>query len=779
MTDNQAKKDRLVQEGVSKYDFEVAEAVVAVDTYFKESRPGESFGSFLLRDDWIDESKLEAAGDDDMDEAYLSVDNNLVAVTKEKLSLGSPDDFSSDDDDNDVYSSIEGEVRGLNKHGYPAVTAKSGKEAKVSCQKELHLEDQKVIQKHSAEKLLKAAETVAHEIDSGDFLDTEVVAGAFFKKVLHQAEKEFGILRHKFKKHHAAKVVAEFLRFAEDKQPGEAMLSGSRHYLGCLNRRGSPATNSFDRDDDDDIEDYETSFPNVGSFYDADEDDNDIVPSEVKIFSKKKKKDIEIVKDTDKEDFGKGEKKELPIAKRRTPLKDPVDGVLYKSIKYVRSYASLANHHSESQEDEIWISARNIAQWTEFAAAHKVRKQPQEKLGIFLMQAAYYCSSAVASIPEVMSNSSIMQGQANSQIKTMVYRSLIRRQTYSPGKLSHLNPSRGPNGYNPGFGVFDAVGFKEFDEAVFRKSEFHFFGAPRRGVKTLRQAELDLSGILQNSRIMSGEINGPSTKSIRRVARDHMSNVIPVLLKTKNSDKKIGALMELFSWNFVRLYQSARLYPNSETHGDWLLEKTVALMPGFYYTSLDMKGIITKFDAALGAAKKQQQDEKHNPGYHRSYPGTAQRIGASITLHKTQSIVNKSTNNQAAAGPLNLCNEMETSAVKHLTSAKGITPGARVVLLVPIKDSPAWKTLTRNSRQELQAVVPSYVLHQTGKYEFRSLQGEIYSAISVNSLDLCHVETAQKIHFETDIKFQRVEYQGGGPTFLIAAVDLGTHSGLP
>ena len=59
MTDNQAKKDRLVQEGVSKYDFEVAEAVVAVDTYFKESRPGESFGSFLLRDDWIDGSKVD------------------------------------------------------------------------------------------------------------------------------------------------------------------------------------------------------------------------------------------------------------------------------------------------------------------------------------------------------------------------------------------------------------------------------------------------------------------------------------------------------------------------------------------------------------------------------------------------------------------------------------------------------------------------------------------------------------------------------------------------
>ena len=46
MTDNQTQKDKLVQEGVSKHNFEEAEAEVAVEAFFEDARSGESFGKF-------------------------------------------------------------------------------------------------------------------------------------------------------------------------------------------------------------------------------------------------------------------------------------------------------------------------------------------------------------------------------------------------------------------------------------------------------------------------------------------------------------------------------------------------------------------------------------------------------------------------------------------------------------------------------------------------------------------------------------------------------------
>jgi len=325
-----------------------------------------------------------------------------------------------------------------------------------------------------------------------------------------------------------------------------------------------------------------------------------------------------------------------------------------------------------------------------------------------------------------------------------------------------------------------------FDKPSFEHSTFHIFGAPSRDAeKTLRRAELDLSGILQNSRIMTGKIDGALTKSIRSMAREHMSNVIPVLLKTKNEterQKKIVALMELFSWIFVRLYQSGRLYHNSEAHGDWLLKKTVSLMPRFYYTGLDLYGIIKKFDTALEEPTSEQEQEP-NPGTQRVFQQTTQRIGAVMTLDKTRAITATTTTSSAATTSLDLCKEMERSAVKHLISdADKIAEKARVILLMPVKNSPAWRNLTQKalcSRQALDDMIPSLILHQTGKYEFKSLEGQVYSAISQNKRDLRHIETSQDILFLTDVPVQQVEYQGGGPTFLIASVDLGSYSSLP
>jgi len=765
MTDNQAQKDKLVQEGVSKHNFEEDESVVAVETYFEESRSGESFENFLLRDGWIEAGKptinYQLDGDSEDIAIYRSINTDMPPLVMEVKKGGGAEEneFSEEEDDaeNDVNSSIEGEIPGMNKHGFPAVTAKVGKEAKICCKKELHEQDHKLIQKHSAQELMKAVVTVAHEIDTGDFIDTEVVAGAFLKKVLHRAEKDFGILRKRFKKHHVAKVASEFLRFAEDRKPKDAILSSSKHYVGCLNR--SSNNNSSRK---------QNPFPVVGEFYDPEDDDDD---------------DLPIGEDVDDVVL---EVSQTP--KRQTPLPVTSKGVSHGPVAYVISYRTLAEHHLKSQEDEIWISARNVAQLAENAAVTKLPER-NEKLGIFLMQAAYYCSAAVTAIPKSgFSGTSfeLQQKGAAATIKTMVYRALIRREL-QPGKLAHLNQNLEDdlNQFDPRTGRFNRDGFGNFNEAVFsKKTQFRFKKrmATQRDTKTLRQAEADIAGILQDSSIMTGQINDKSTLAIQRKAADHMAHVIPVLLKSKQASYEIHALREEYSWIFVRLYASALLYPNSITHGDWLLQRTLnnVMWNDDFYDHKDLEQVRAQFRSALQITGNPKS----------RYGRSAQHIGAAVTLDKTRSFAATTTNitttTRPTKSPLNLCKEMEASALKHLTSSSTavsqIIPEARVVLLMPIKNSPAWRNLTQialRSSQALHDILPSLILHQTGKYEFKSLGGQVYSAISQTSRDLSHVTTGQKIHFVADPEMQRIEYPGGGPTFLIASVDLGTHASLP
>lgn len=776
MTDNQAQKDKLVQEGVSKHNFEEDEAVVAVETYFEESRSGESFENFLLRDGWIVAEKptinyqLDDDDDDDSDNedivSYNSINTDMPPLIMEMKKGAEENEFSEgeeeedlyDDAENDVYSSIEGAFRGMNKHGFPAVTAKVGKEAKICCKKELHEQDHKLIQKHSAQELMKAVETVAYEIDTGDFVDTEVVAGAFLKNVLHQAEKDFGILRKKFKKHHVAKVASEFLRFAEDRKPEDAILSSSKHYVGCLSRSlNNTSSHNFDR---------QNPFPVGGEFYDP-EDDEDVLPIGDDVLP---------------------EMSQTP--KRETPLPVTTEGVSHGPIEYIVSNRTLAEHHSKSQADEIWISARNIAQLAENAAVTKLPER-NEKLGISLMQAAYYCSAVVATIPKASGFSGIkfeiQQKGAAATIKTMVYRALIRRELY-PGKLAHLNQNIDLNQFNPKTGQFNRDGYDDFNEAVFapKKTQFPFGKrlATQRDTKTLRQAEADIAGILQDSSIMTGQINGKSTLAIKRKAEDHMAHVIPVLLKSKKSSFEIRALTEEYGWIFVRLYASALLYQNSMKHGDWLLQRTLnsVVWNNDFYDHKDLEEVRSKFRSAL------QIPDNPKPKSAVVYRKSARRIGAAITLDKTRSIATttKTRPTKTSSASLDLCKEMEASALKHLSSSSTavnqIKPEARVVLLMPIKNSPAWRNLTQiglRSSQALHDILPSLIIHQTGKYEFKSLGGQVYSAISKTNRDLSHVGTEQRIHFVTNPQMQRIEYPGGGPTFLIASVDLGTYASLP
>lgn len=815
MSASEDQKQKLVQEGISRHNFEQQEAEIAVDSFFKEKRSNESFGQYLIRDGWIGgdhkvSSGLPVEADDDDEDSNYYLSSGLSNGAR--VVEGEESEEEDDDDDDDIYSSKEGLIAGLNASNHPAVRSKVGADAKVSCVgAELHKDDRRFLSiqelSHPSD-LIKAAKKMALDIDNEDRGQIHTTfAKDFLEDVIATAEKEFGRDRDDFTKDHCARVVAEFLRHTEDKKRGEVVMAHTKAYIGNL----QAVTSGIESDDDD------GPAPIMHGIH--------RVPCRP---AKSKRASFR----TQKKAQANGGGGTASVGQR---------------VDYVLAYKKIVNHHFQSQEDEIWVSARNVAAMTE-AAAKKRFPGIRRDIASPLIQAAYYCASAIAAVPAIVDRSptaseatkTVVRREAARTLKMMTYRALLRRQFF-PGVRGKLDQARA-NKFDLSVGAFQREGYSDFNREAFvmpRKSEGFFTvpGLAEAEVETLRQAEADIAGLLQDSDVMSTD-KAPSESSRRQImlkATQHMSQVVPAILAMEKGGTKLLTLTLWTEWAFTHLYQTATHYPSGRTteetsgHGDWLLSSVLnhlkPLVPG--KPDLRLSTIVSRFDRALNidlpqtpsplSEQQQQQGERREangggggrkvidtfPDQPRVYQRTKARIGGKmLAFDKSRSVLgprrNKISREPATAethrsvssstttkkhGPIDLRQEMENVAVEILADKekqiRKANPDTTIILLIPVKGSKAWKSMEswvrsarRGLNEGLNTHVPAYIICKTGKFEFTSLTNDVYSAVSKQSRDLRHVRAGFDVKF-VDSKMQRVEYKGGGPTFHIAEVDFG------
>ena len=737
-------KQKLVQQGVAKYPaFEEQEVEIAVDSYFDERQSGETFDQFLHRDGWLKGAHQSDGGggmspvadDDDDTKYYLTAKTNGASIVDGEQSEEEEEDKYGEDH---VYSTKKSGVAGLNKHGYPIVHPKTGEDGKVSCAKTvLHTADRQWVRGKTASDLLAAAAMVAQDIDKEDRVNKGSIGKDFLEDVLSKGEKEFGVDRDEFTLDQASKAATEFMRHVEDKKRGDVILSSSKHF------KGSEHTVRTGGDISDDNDDYD-------------------IPPVLK-------------------GIHKAPCRQKP-ARGRVP-----EATTHKTVNYVQAFSFIANHSRTSQQDEIWISARNVADM----AHRKIRAGTDSDLAnTRLTQASYYIVSATAFLAKALpSVSEKAQGWARDTLQEMLYRALYRRQSF-PGKLIWLSPNWG-NKYDGPAKVFRADNLGAFKKEAFEKSE-GFFRSMYKKHHNLREAESNIAGILQGPQVSPGGNLEETAPQIRALAEKHFSYVFPAIYKKENGEERIVYFTFWLSWVFTHLYTRILTHATRGLHnGDWLLSKIMEHLKPLVPKGTDLRltTIVRKFDWAMNivspanVAPTPQRTANGLGRVTETYPNQpsrrydiTQRIGSHATLDKSRAVMMKKDTDTredviSAAADYLLADGRERKARTKY-------PGTRILLMIPKEGTSQWKQLENaagrpregSCNDDLYKLIPAHILVKTGKYEFTSMANQVYSAISPQSKDLQNVDTKGKIRFAKDGKMKRVKYEGDGPTFCIAEV---------
>ncbi len=780
------REQKLVQEGISEYNFEEQEAEIAVESFLKEKRSGESFGQYLIRDGWVEGQDHQVERGDDS-KYYLSSDSGLCNGSRGVTESEEPED------DDDIYSHREGLIAGLNASNHPAVRSKVGKDAKVSCVGTglVHKDDRRFVAEQNLSHpsdLITAAQNMALEIDSEDRGNHETLAEDFLEEVITTAEKEFERGRDNFTEDHCARVVTEFLRHTEDKKRGEAVMAHTKAYVGNLQ--------------------------DVTSGIESDDGDGGGPPPIMRGIHRAPCRPA-------RRGRSGGSASPPPRYKPSEARNLPKEG------DPIGALVGVARHHVDSQEDEVWVSARNVAQMLEKEALEKTTvmtkakpwKTEQKNTELQLFLSAWYFIEAIRYIPEVPSRwpprtTFAKYGTTRQAVEVMLYRTLMQRKF--PTMRDTLRYDENIS-FDDKTGTFDKPGFTGWKRDAFVKSETFFpIVAVTKREPTPHEAEAiiahTLAGLMVEEEPKSEQRRMKLRRRMERIAQDHMRRVVPRLEKLGKNEGylAIKALRLWMTWVVDRLAQGLMRQPVEQPkYVNNLVNILIASLENLMAkeTGLEMKllhrgRVVDRFDKIWEESngggprgKVVTETFKNRP---RVYQRTTQRIGGKmLALDKSRSVLaprrstsSKTKKKQSATttttttvkerGQFNLREEMEAVAVDFLSGdaekdIRKANPGTTIILLIPVKGSKAWKNMegwVGSARRGLNDHVPSYIICKTGKFEFTSLNNDVYSAISKDSRDLHHVKRDFDVKF-VDSKMQRVEYRGGGPTFHIAEADFG------